>query len=216
MAQGWESNTYQEGHVVADDMRAIESNFATLKSNFSGTAGPVAEDGQLWKDTDNDVLKVQIDSGWKGLMHGDANTPIWMYVDVAPTGWVLYAGLSDVVLAIKGGSQYPTGGAQGGSWSLPSHILAVNELPSHNHGGDTGDDTHNHTFGGATPRYGTTGVDGSYGNKLGGANSSSASVTINSDSHSHTIPSQGGGLGHDHGTAFRPLAAVGILVVLNM
>lgn len=221
MAQNWTDNMYELGHTLNTDMQNTENNFAVLKSLFSGAASPAgAVAGMPFFDTTNKVLKIrnQANSAWLGVMYGNSSTPIWMYVDAAPDGWVVSGSLTDLVLAIKGGSlAYDvSGGNIRGTWTQPSHTLTVTELAAHDHGGYGGyfNSVHTHTFGGATPRYGTTGIDGSYGNKLGGEASGSANVTINSGgaNHRHTVASQGGGGAHTHGTTYRPSAAVGILV----
>lgn len=222
MAQTWTDNTYQVDHVGATDLQNIENNFGTLKSLFSGAGSPAgAVAGMPWFDTTDKILKIrnQANSAWLGVMYGNSATPIWMYVDAAPDGWAVSGALTDMVLAIKGGSQAynVAGGNSGGTWTQPSHTLTIAELAAHTHGGNTGyyNTSHSHSFSGATPKYGSSGTDGSYGSRLGGGSrSSTSSVGINSNgaNHRHTIPSQGSDSAHNHGTTYRPAAAVGILV----
>jgi hypothetical protein len=123
---------------------------------------------------------------------------VYIYENTAPTGWTTES-VTDRVIAIKGGSQaYDTsGGTQVGSWTQPSHTLITSEIPAHNHGGSTGSTAvHGHSSGGwgahaeqQGPHDGTT-----------------------SPSHNHSISSQGGGGSHNHGTTYRPYAAIGIIV----
>lgn len=119
-------------------------------------------------------------------------TPVYLYADVAPSGWTLYGSVSDCLLAIKGGSsQYNATGGTGstvGTWSGPSYILQIADIPSHNH-----DVTY------AFTDTGTTFI---------GAGTGTTSTK--------TTSSTGGGGGHQHDwTSTRPMAALGILCTKN-
>lgn len=130
---------------------------------------------------------------------------IYLYEDVAPTGWTI-EGVADRVLAVKGGAQAynVAGGTQAGSWTQPNHTLVEGEVPAHTHG-TTGDHTHTSAF--------VTGTDSKTGYNL--ASTSSAAGDINHPTTSngdHAHANFGGGGAHNHGTTYRPYAAVGIIV----
>jgi hypothetical protein len=128
------------------------------------------------------------------FMTGDSNTILWMYLNTAPPGWKVSTTGADRVLGIAGGSlSYNVdGGNLAGSWTLPNHTLIINEIPSHTHGirlrGDHGsiDYKGNHRL----P------VEGySY--------------------NAYVMQPVGGGAAHNHGSTFRPAAAVGKLFQLD-
>jgi hypothetical protein len=54
---------------------------------------------------------------------------LWLYENVAPTGWTTQA-VTDRVLAVKGGSYGGSGGVGAGTWTQPSH---THTGPSHTH-----------------------------------------------------------------------------------
>lgn len=237
MAQDWESNTYQIDHIAEVDLQNIEDNFATLKSSFSGTSSPSGSVyGQLWYDTTNHYMKVRSSTGnsWKALMIGDNTTPMWMYVDSTPVGWVAVGGTTvDHVIAIKGNATYTTGGTTQGSWITNlSHnhtITAVNM--SHNHKWikieQFGTNQHKHQVWNVsgTP----VDIDGS--SEVGGGFGIKNHTTIGTDelvndawtmTQNMTTGYTEGLNGHSHGgttgsgdpwpSNWRPNAAVGILV----
>ena len=111
---------------------------------------------------------------------------IYLYQNTAPTGWSI-AGVSDAVLAVKGGSQdyNATGGTTVGSWLAPGHSLTATEIPAHTHTYIVGTSSNSiiYTLGviysGSTQNTGSTGL----------------------------------GVAHRHGSnTYRPYAAVGIIV----
>jgi len=112
---------------------------------------------------------------------------VWVYADAAPTGWTVYSTAADCVIAVKGGTEgYNQTGGTGtlyGSWTQPSHTLTEAEIPSHYH-----------SMGAIAGNY-------SYGADLGGAGSTARNTG-----------STGGGGAHNHGTTYRPYAAVGIII----
>lgn len=113
-------------------------------------------------------------------------------IDQIPEGWALCNGNNGTPdlrdrFVVGAGSTYAKG-ATGGSTTTNivhthtsgDHILTINEMPSHDHGGSTG-------------TYPLVRL----GNK---ANSGSDEpVASYSNTHSHTIPLQGGGVAHNHG-----------------
>jgi len=204
MSQDWTEDVYEPGYVADDTLENIENNFAALKSCFSGSAaptGPVA--GMLWFYTTNLALKIRnnANDAWYGLMHGDASQKIWVYRNSAMDGWVVDAAVSDVVLAIKGGSTYPTGGLTAGSWTQPTHIHNVT-YAAHLHSITLPEDDW------AEGNQGTYGREYSYGGdyRVG----------------ERSFDTTSGGGGTEPTTAgstantYRPAAAVGTLQYLNV
>jgi microcystin-dependent protein len=101
--------------------------------------------------------------------------------------------------------------------------LGINELPSHNHGGTTGNESANHTHSGTTASAGTHThttplSDGGYFQYSGGGGTPGINIPLgadgttssagahthtfttgsNSTNHTHSIPAQGGGLAHEN------------------
>ena len=142
MSQTWTDDVYAAGHVGQTDLQNMENNFATLKSLFSGAAQPASMAAcHPWFDTTQHVLKVRDDgdAAWIGLMHGDISQKIWIYRNDAMNGWAIDSGVSDGVLALKGGATYTTGAATAGTWTQPNH---THTGPSHTHAGPS----HNHKW----------------------------------------------------------------------
>ena len=134
MGQTWTTDCFAGAHEAQTDLQNMETNFATLKSLFSGTSAPsntVA--GMPWFDTTKKVLKVRntTDAAWVGLMHGDTSQKMWVYRNAAMDGWAVdgAAGIQDKVLAVKGGTTYTTGAATAGSWTV-SGITSTCSAPS--------------------------------------------------------------------------------------
>jgi len=215
MSQTFTDDCFAASHEAQTDMANIENNFAALKSAFSGTSQPSnVVPGMRWFDTTKKLLKLrnQADSGWLGLMNGDANTKIWIYANAAADGWVVDSSVTDRVLAIKGGSNAynVSGGVVAGTWTQPSHALIEAELPAHSH--VIGNDSHTHTF----TRYSHIEYGGTAGAASEATGSSAGTVTTDSGSHNHTCGNTGSGSSHNHGTTHRPAAAVGTLQYLDL
>lgn len=115
---------------------------------------------------------------------------IWTYQDTAPTGWSIVAGTEDGLLAVKGGTNAynANGGTRAGTWTQPNHTLTVAEIPSHMH---------------SVSFYISPGGSLSGLERLNDAGYSY--ITTNS---SYT----GGGGAHNHGTTYRPLSNLGIII----
>ena len=122
-----------------------------------------------------------------------AGNKIWIYQNVAWTGWTIVA-VTDAVLAVKGGSQAynVTGGQVVGTWTQPDHTLATSEIPAHTHQLGSNDSTAGDS---ATPNLREFIRDYGSGNGL-----------------ACTSSSTGGGTAHNHGTTYRPAACVGIVI----
>jgi hypothetical protein len=217
MTQDFTDDSYDPDHVANTDLDNMENNFITLKSLFSGAASPpnpVA--GMPWFDTSKKVKKYRnaANNAWLGVMHADGNQKIPVYRDDYMDGWLIDTGVTDCVIALKGGSQaYDVAAAQvAGSWNQPNHTLSSGEVPSHNHGAAG---SHGHNFSPYSPRYGTGGDAGGYGINFSGVMTTSAYMSISSvGNHSHG--SFGGSGSHNHGSTARVRAAIVTLQYLDL
>ena len=161
MGQTFTDDCFAAGHVGQTDLQNMETNFATLKSMFSGVAAPAnLVPGMPWFDTTQKVMKYrnQGDTAWVGVMHGDTSQKIWVYRNAAMDGWAIdAASATDRVLALKGagGLYNANGGTNAGeTWAnLKAHIHTGG---THTH---TITDTHNHNW--YDPKQDTA-VDASY------------------------------------------------------
>lgn len=105
----------------------------------------------------------------------------------------------------NGTTNYTAIGQVGGE---DSHVLTINEMPAHNHGGSTGDDgAFSETF---TDNYRSTeGVAGLGGGRtVGSDGNSNQTETISAPDHSHTISDQGGGQAHENRPSYFVLAYI--------
>lgn len=227
MSQSFTLSTYASGSNYSADMLNIEGNFAALKSSFSGVSAPAsAADspvaGQFWFDTAKKIMKIRnsANNGWLGMFYGNASFKIWMYRNAAGDGWKIDSSITDKVIGIKGGSTYTTGGVSNvGTWIITGNTLST-----------TGS-THTHKYldyqGGTTYKSwqsdGTTQVTmvatqrgdnqllaksaGDTSAQLWRAAAEDLYVASADGSHTHSLTSGG---------AWRPTAAVGILVAPNM
>ena len=136
MSQTYTTDCFAGAHVAQTDLANMEANFAALKSMFSGASAPSNTlAGCPWFDTTKKVMKQRnnADSAWLGLMHGDVSQKLWVYRNAAMDGWAIDSGVSDVVLALKGGSTYTAGAATAGSWTISGltvnpHIHYLNQI----------------------------------------------------------------------------------------
>lgn len=122
MSQTWTDNCYQLSHEGPADLQNIENNFACLKSMFSGSSAPSVSivAGQRWYDTVNKLQRFYDGTNWICLMPGDATQKVWSYCNSVVEGMVLVTGLTDRVIALKGGSGVynVNGGNTAGDWNL--------------------------------------------------------------------------------------------------
>jgi hypothetical protein len=195
MAQDWTNNTYAPSNVGQTDLQNIENNFLTLRSSFSGGVAPTSPvAGNIWFDTSKEVLKFRDaqNSTWYGMFHGDVDQKILVYRNSAMDGYAIDSSVTDKVVATKGGSTYVTAGISSqGTWTMPNHTLTIAEIPSHRHAGD----------GGSRFMSNTGNTHGSGGDNYG--------LFTYTDY-------VGGGGPHNHGTSWRPAAAVCTLQYLDI
>ena len=127
MSQTWTNDSFAAGHVAQTDLVNMENNFLALHSSFSGAAAPAgAVEGLLWRDTAKEVLKQYNGASWFGMFHGDASQKILVYDDTVLEGYLRDAGVTDKVIALKGGATYVTAGVTAGSWTIGG-ITSANE-----------------------------------------------------------------------------------------
>jgi microcystin-dependent protein len=135
---------------------------------------------------------------------------ILIYSNTAADGWVVDSSVADKVLAIKGGSNAyaVAGGSNAGTWTQPGHVLTEAEIPAHSH--NIEDNTHSH----AIKTYNNSGT----GSSGIGLSTGFLQGTKNTEegTHSHGCGVTGSSSSHNHGSTYRPAAAVGTLQYLNI
>jgi hypothetical protein len=195
------------------DMGNIENALNSLKSSFSGTTAPSAEQGQLWYDTNRALLRHRgATSNWRGVIAGSEDFKVWVYADATEEGYDEDISCADCVIALKGGSQaYNATGGDGtprSTWLQPSHTLLDAEIPKHTHVIPSGG-AHEHSLHTGVAGSGTTAlIQGDTDNDTWNVN-----FTQSDAPHVHTTNEQATGDGaHNHGTSWRPRGAVGIMV----
>lgn len=164
MSQDWVSDLYTTGTVGDTTLSNMELMFATLRSSFSGSSAPSnAVDGNLWYDTDTDLLKAYRNAAWAGVLVGSASFKMWVYLNAAEDGWAIDSSTAtDRVLSLKGGSTYLAGGANHGTWTISG--ISVPNHSSHTH-----TISHTHylaTFSGTNREVSSAGTVQVYSNKL--------------------------------------------------
>jgi len=217
MAQNYTTNSYQADHNGQSDLQNMENNFECLRSNFSGSSSPAnAIAGKQWFHTTNKLLKIRnnANSAWLGVMCGDTSQKMLVYRNTAMDGWVIDTANGDRVIATKGGSTYTTGGSTAGTWTQPSMTLSTSQIPVHNHTLSTnGNHTHDVRLYGSSESGPTTikREDDASGSFVDVADN----VLSNGD-HTHTVGNTGSGSSHNHGSTYRPAAAVVTIQYLNV
>lgn len=218
--QDWTDDCYNSGHAGQVDLANMEKNFQAVKSLWSGNSSPANPTaGMPWYDLAHRLLRLRnyANNGWHGLMHGDAAQKMWVYRNSAMDGWVVDSSVADRVLAIRGGSRAYNiaGGSAGGTWQQAGHTLNIPEIPAHGHDASTnktGSHSHETGFGRKTsenqgPLRAPNGTDSDIPQRTTPAGEHAHTVTINPT---------GGGKPHNHGSTWRPAAAVGTLQRLNV
>jgi hypothetical protein len=203
--------------VVADDAEDTLTLVAGNNTTITTVAG-------------GDSITIGLNSATNALI-SDLNNfltsgrKLWIYENVAPTGWTIVSGTEDGLLAVKRtttGSAYyvPGGSALQGTWTLAGHTHSVSTVADHLHA--TADHTltidempsHQHYMGrvcGSTgPLQFVAGLGLAdyypYTDATGGGLAHNHGNTTSAGSHNHTL-----GAASDIST-WRPLANVGIIV----
>lgn len=228
-ARGAVVTNFGVDHHETDD--ADVGKHEVIQFVVQGSAPTIAA-GQVGIWNEGGVLKTRAGAGAVTDLGIEAGTKMVFFQASAPTGWTQDASVNDRVLRVVSG----TGGGTGGSWTISGltvagHSLTIAQLPSHDHGGNTGaGGSHSHTAstgsagahthtarltdgdGGGFTNEADSGQSGLTVSNRAIVNSAGAhthSVTVNSVSnHTHSIPSQGSGSSHNHGIshngAWRP------------
>jgi hypothetical protein len=221
MSQVYVDDVYQFGGQAVSNLAAIENNFAALKSMFSGASAPAdLVAGMHWFHTTKKALKLRnnANDAWLGILQADASHKLWVYRNTAPDGWAIDSAVVDCVLALKGGTNAynANGGTQAGTWTQPDCTLTEANLPAHTHGEAA---AHSHTttfYGNAIEGSGTPGYTAI------GYNNGTTWYVFNvvnpptSSNGAHTHTSVGSGTAHNHGTTYRPAAAIGTLQYMDL
>jgi len=208
MSQTWTANCYVISNNGQADLAIFETNFATLRSMFSGAGEPASpEIGQPWFDTTDNIMKIRNadDDGWLGIMYGTSATKIWIFENVARNGWAIDSGVTDRVCALKGGagSYNANGGTTAGSWTQTGHSLTEAEMPAHTHG-SAGSHTHN------VPIESQSGSAATIKRVTPGYRYAQSGRILSDGAHTHGNTGLSGDA-HTHADTFRPLASVGTL-----
>jgi len=195
MAQTYTTDPYVGTGKTADAvMEDVNENFAALKSGFAGTSAPASPvGGQTWHDSTARKVRNYANDEWLASLLGDASQKMWVYRNDTCEGWEVDSTLTDRVLAIKGGSYGATGGAPVGSWTQPDCTLTLSHMPA-----------------GLAPQIKV----GSGSGSSTGVVQSTALFTSIFTSDTSIIGFTGGapgGAAHNHGTTYRPAAAVGTM-----
>ena len=165
---------------------------AEMVVDASALSYEASDERRMVYDETTEQLWIADDTEWK-LMGGYAGIPestvMWVYADSPPDGWSLYSSPGDVIVAIKGGGTYTTGGSIQGSWATPAHSHG---LANHTH-----------------VTSGTTG-GGPFNQEAEWAGNVAALNHVHGVSISSTASSGTTGIGGSS-SAFRPRARVGIL-----
>ena len=128
MSQTYTIDCFVSTHGGQSDLAIMESNFESLRSTFSGTGTPAnSVAGMLWFDTTQKLLKVKnaANGAWLGVLTGTGSLKMLVYRNTAEDGWAIDSGVTDRVVAIKGGATYTAGAAVAGSWTI-THAFTHN------------------------------------------------------------------------------------------
>ena len=138
---------------------------------------------------------------------------MWFYADNAPLYWQIVPGLTDRLLAIKGGSNGYQNSGSGGQWQqldvsgVTNRGLSITQIPNHNHYAQFGQNQSNKN---ATYIHGAQNIQSGGDPKFGKSPSTDpvrGVVGAKGDNASHD--NYGDCDPHNHGNNWRPLAAIG-------
>lgn len=136
-----------------------------------------------------------------GYLPGPSGTICIFVQAAAPTGWTKNTTHNDKALRVVSGTGAGSGGSSAfstvfGKTATDAYTLAVADLPSHNHGGVTGNDSpvHTHPVNNGSTSLSSTSTAGG----LGVPNSVAINTGNPSVNHTHSVASQGGGGSHSH------------------
>ena len=186
------TTVFQTGDVMWLDVDVVRlgwvrDNGRTIGSAASGATERANADCQslftfLWQNFDTTLCPVLGGRGGSAASDWAADKQITLpdkrgYVTGGlDTMGNAAAGRLSAVPILSGGVTTP-----GSLIGEPTHAQTVNEMPSHNHGGETGDPTTSPSVGAAVASQGNSGVGNFY------------AVNTTLPAHHHTIASQGGG-----------------------
>jgi hypothetical protein len=177
------AGTFPEWQPSPQSLMGAQSILAAVAAN-TPVAITVAAQCLVGRKTGGNVTALtQEEAG--GLIFA-IGTKMYFYQNTAPAGWTYDAAVVDRCLAVKGGTQAynVNGGNQAGTWTQPDHTITVAEMPIHHH------------------HYNAPGI----GYVVEGGGSYNCGNFAGSDTDS-----AGSGTAHNHGTTYRPHAAVGII-----
>lgn len=169
---------------------------------------------------DTDALLVGVNDGLGAYQNYAINpqklgflsgTTMWFYQNTAPLGWQIVVGTGDRVLGTVGGSQaYSSAGLQG-TWQqgdvsgIPNLGLDVKQIPNHQHWGRWGENQSD-----SQPKF----LRGTRSFPSGGNPQYTETAILGVVNGAGDIPSHdafGACDPHNHGSVWRPSAAVGII-----
>jgi len=226
----YNANCFQSDHIAVSDMAQIEENFELIRRNLSSDTPPSnTERGLLWFDKSTNsksagLLKVRHDDDekWLAVLCGDNDQKFWVYRDSTMDGWDIDTGVSDCVLALKGGSDLydntaGTGSEIGETWdNLKAHTHTSGaHYHSHNHQWynyvNSASDAQSYNSGGSAQDF-AAGTGWIYGElmKVGGEEDTTPVCTVDQYTNLDTTTGTGN-TGAQSTSDVRPSAALGTL-----
>lgn len=181
-----QQHTFSTGAHILGETSVLKVDTLANLATGTGVIGAIsfASDTELlYRDTGSALSAITKEAFPSG-------TKMYFYQNTAPTGWTYSSGVTDAVLAVKGGSQAynANGGTEAGTWTQPDHTLTTSEIPSHTHSQ-------------------VCDSRGAGSNFYGAYSGAPAAFMYNP----YNTGSAGGGNAHNHGTTYRPAAAIGII-----